>query len=234
MFITYNMFLGFVLVFSLCTSTVKSISSIQPTPTQYPTTTITIADATLIKPVDLRLVATPDYPVAAGQQVQLRCITEPLSQTITWSRYNLQNESWENVGSGADLVLTEPNESGQYRCETRNVLKSVSQYHTVYIVYMPTMGERLGKAAFALSVLNMIAIIAGLLWLCWQQFGDQLSALNAPKKDLPAPPVVTPKVLPPLGDCDGDVYMNYTSDTQAYTDLNPSHVAGDGLYSTLS
>ncbi|XP_012719942.2 uncharacterized protein LOC105927622 [Fundulus heteroclitus] len=185
-------------------------------------------------PVDLRIVATPDYPVAAGQQVQLRCITKPLSPAIMWSRYNLQNGSWENVGLGTDLVLTEPKESGRYRCEIRNDLKSMSQSHMVYIVYMPTMGERLGKAAFALSVLNMIAIVAGLLWLCWHQFGDQLSALNAPKKDLPAPPVVTPKVLPPLSGSDGDVYMNYTSDTQAYTDLNPSHVAGDGFYSTLS
>lgn len=161
----------------------------------------------------LHLVAIPDYPVAAGQKVQLICRTVIQRDFIIWSRYHLQNQSWETVGSGKELVLTKPKESGKYRCETHNVeAERVSQNHTVYIVSVSTTGENLGKAAFALSILILIAIIAGLLWLAWQTSGNKLSALNAPKKDVPPLPEVTPKVLPPIEDSD-DVYMNYTSTT---------------------
>lgn len=90
----------------------------------------------------LHLEAIPDYPVAAGQTVQLSC-KNISSQIITWSRFHLQNQSWENVGSGMVLTLTEPKQSGKYRCETHNVfnVKIMSQNHTVYIVSIPTIGQ---------------------------------------------------------------------------------------------
>lgn len=40
--------------------------------------------------------------------------------------------------------------------------------------------------------------------------------------------------LPQTSDADVDVYMNYTSSTQPYTDLNPSNLTGEDFYSSLS
>ncbi|MEQ2240690.1 hypothetical protein ILYODFUR_017798 [Ilyodon furcidens] len=96
-----------------------------------------------MKVVALNLVATPDYPVAAGQHVKLSCNTINPSQTITWRRYRLQIETWENVSVGNVLILTQPQESGKYQCETHNTLNVliVSQNHTVFIVYIPTTGR---------------------------------------------------------------------------------------------
>ncbi|XP_015234697.1 PREDICTED: uncharacterized protein LOC107087563 [Cyprinodon variegatus] len=233
------MLLGSVLFLSLCMITVKSqqltssTTSMPSTMTRLPTTTTAVPTTRMMDV--LHLEAIPDYPVAAGQTVQLSC-KNISSKIITWSRFHLQNQSWENVGSGMVLTLTEPKQSGKYRCETHNVfnVKSMSQNHTVYIVSIPTIGENLGKAAFALSVLIWIVIIAGVVWLCWQRFSNKLSALNAPKKDLPAPPEGIPKILPPNNDSDADVYMNYTSTKEDYSNLDPSNMTGDEFYSTLS
>lgn len=95
-------------------------------------------------PVDCpHLVATPDYPVAAGLTVELLCQTTIPSQNITWSRSHLQNESWEYVGSGKVLLLTEPKQTGTYRCEIRNngTVTCKSQNHAVYIVSISTAGQ---------------------------------------------------------------------------------------------
>ncbi|MED6283727.1 hypothetical protein CHARACLAT_011934 [Characodon lateralis] len=229
------MTLGFVLIFFLCTNTVTVQAGNLSSTTNYSTTMATTAELTTTM-VALNLVATPDYPVAAGQRVKLSCNTINPSQTITWQRYCLQIETWENVSMGNVLILTQPQESGKYRCETHNTwnVLIVSQNHTVFIVSIPTTGENVAKAALVLSVLILIAIIAGVLWLFWKRSNDDLSALNTPKKDVPAPSVVIPKVLPPKDDPDGDVYMNYTSTTQAYSDLNPANMTGDDCYSTLS
>ncbi|XP_047249015.1 uncharacterized protein LOC124884974 [Girardinichthys multiradiatus] len=230
------MTLGFVLIFFLCTSTVTVQAGMSSTENYSTTTATTSGLTTTMKLVALNLMATPDYPVAAGQRVKLSCNTTNPSQTITWQRYHLQSETWENVSMGNVLILTQPQESGKYRCETHNTLNVliVSQNHNVFIVSIPTTGENIGKAALVLSVLILIATIAGVLLLFWKRSNDDLSALNAPKKDVPAPSVVIPKVLPPKDDPDGDVYMNYTSTTQAYSDLNPANMTGDDCYSTLS
>ncbi|XP_043999417.1 uncharacterized protein LOC122846477 [Gambusia affinis] len=225
------MFLCF-LVFSLCASAVKSLTSNSPTTTSHPR----ITNSTQV-PVDCpHLVATPDYPVAAGLTVELLCQTTIPSQNITWSRSHLQNESWEYVGSGKVLLLTEPKQTGTYRCEIRNngTVTCKSQNHAVYIVSISTAGEKLGEAAFAFTILILIGIIAGLGWFCWERSGNKPSSSNAPKKNVPPPPEVIPKNFPQTSDADGDIYMNYTSSTQPYTDLNPSNLTGKDFYSTLS
>ncbi|XP_007561235.1 uncharacterized protein LOC103144275 [Poecilia formosa] len=231
------MFLCF-LVFSLCASTVKCVSTTSSTTTNLMSTTSTEAPTTIATtiPLDsLHLVATPDYPVAAGLTVELRCQTIIPPQNIIWSRYHLQNQSWENVGLGQVLLLTEPKQTGMYRCEIRiGNVERVSQIHAVYIVSISTAGENLGKAAFAFTILILIGIIAGLGWFFWERSGNKLSVLDAPKKDVPPPPEVIPKNLPQTNDADVDVYMNYTSNTEPYTDLNPSNLARDDFYSTLS
>lgn len=103
----------------------------------------TTAMKTTMKLGPLHLVATPDYPVDAGQEVKLYCRTVIQTQSIIWTRHHLQNQSWENVGSGNLLILTEPKESGKYRCEIHNIgtERRVSQNHTVYIVSISTTGQ---------------------------------------------------------------------------------------------
>lgn len=48
------------------------------------------------------------------------------------------------MGSGRDLTLTEPEESGQYHCRARSVhviaQESLSPRHTVFIVPLPATG----------------------------------------------------------------------------------------------
>ncbi|XP_027855628.1 uncharacterized protein LOC114133755 [Xiphophorus couchianus] len=228
------MFLCF-LVFSLCASTETSLTTNSPTKTSHPMTTTSTEEPKTTIPLDCpHLVATPDYPVAAGLTVELNCQTIIPSQNIIWSRSLLQNESWENVGSGKVLLLTEPKQTGTYRCEILNIGKCVSQNHDVYIVSIPTAGEKLGKAAFAFTIVILIGIIAGLGWFCWEKSGNKLRTSNAPKKDVPPPPEEIPKNLPQTSDADVDVYMNYTSSTQPYTDLNPSNLTGEDFYSSLS
>ncbi|XP_008398197.1 uncharacterized protein LOC103458863 isoform X2 [Poecilia reticulata] len=97
-----------------------------------------------------------------------------------------------------------------------------------------TEGEKLGKAAFAFTILILIGIIAGMGWFFWERSGNKLSTLDAPKKDVPPPSEVIPKNLPQTSDADVDVYMNYTSNAQPYTDLNPANLTRDDFYSTLS
>lgn len=108
------------------------------------------------------LVATPDYPVAAGLTVELSCQTIIPSQNIIWSRSLLQNESWENVGSGKVLLLTEPKQTGTYRCEILNIGKCVSQNHNVYIVSISTAGQMF-SGFFVCFLNNHFCIIT---WFC--------------------------------------------------------------------
>lgn len=85
----------------------------------------------------LQLVATPDYPVAAGQSVVLRCSSsiKPLSITFSW--HHLQNRTWKNVSVGSELILTKPQQSGLYRCQDCILY---SQNHTVYIISVNATG----------------------------------------------------------------------------------------------
>lgn len=97
-----------------------------------------ILDSSPDKLSPLQLVATPDYPVAAGQEVHLHCSAFNMP-IVTWSWQHLENQTWLEVGIGTDLTLTKPEQSGLYHCsaETKSLQKSVSPNHTVYIVSMP-------------------------------------------------------------------------------------------------
>lgn len=48
--------------------------------------------------------------------------------------------------------------------------------------HLVSLGEKLGKAAFAFTIVILIGIIAGLGWFCWERSGNKLSTSNAPKK----------------------------------------------------
>lgn len=107
------------------------------------------------------LVATPDYPVAAGQTVQLQCSAEPLSPNASpsyvWQR--LENDTWVAVSNGSDVTLAEPNQSGLYSCFDTRSRESVSQNHTVFIVAIPPTGwlcERLNSSCEQLELLDLI------------------------------------------------------------------------------
>lgn len=87
----------------------------------------------------LWVVATPDYPVAAGQKVSLYCSSSIISGTGTWSWERLRNQSWEKQGNSRELILTKPEQSGEYRC-CSSVVNCANQTHTVYIISTQTTG----------------------------------------------------------------------------------------------
>lgn len=91
-------------------------------------------------PSSVELLATPDYPVAAGQRVSLHCSASysPASTVWIWERH--ENQTWQEVGSGTDLILTEPEQSGEYRCRAMRSIFVTSNSHTVYIVSMHATG----------------------------------------------------------------------------------------------
>ncbi|KAM6912242.1 uncharacterized protein FYW49_010754 [Xenentodon cancila] len=183
----------------------------------------------------LQLEATPDNPVAAGQRVHLHCSAFPMSAFATWSWQRQQNQTWKEVAVGRELILTEPQQSGAYRChaESRLSQRSVSQTHTVLIVSMKTtVGENLGIAAFVLFLLVLISIIAGLIGLGWQRVGDTATPASDRVNGVPGPEVTSNGCFPQVN-CDGDVYINYTSNNHAYSDLDPTSVTADSFYSTL-
>ncbi|CAK6971496.1 uncharacterized protein LOC118337591 [Scomber scombrus] len=132
----------------------------------------------------LQLIAEPDYPVAAGQSVHLHCMASTMPRVVSWSWQRRENQTWQKVGSGRDLTLTEPDQSGQYRCYAMsNSFQRVSPEHTVYIISThATVGEKLGIAAFVISLLSFIINFAVMSWLGWQRFSDKLSTSNTPAK----------------------------------------------------
>ncbi|XP_038585130.1 uncharacterized protein LOC119910542 [Micropterus salmoides] len=215
-------------LFFLCESTVTVLTN-----KSQGLTTVAAED----KLSPLQLVATPDYPVAAGQEVHLHCSAFNMP-IVTWSWQHLENQTWLEVGIGTDLTLTKPEQSGLYHCsaETKSLQKSVSPNHTVYIVSMPaaTAGENLGIAAFTISLLALIINLAILFWLCWQRLGDPLvTTSSTAAKGIPGPENL-PKGGLPQADSDRDVYMNYTNTNRAYTDLGSTHKNEDNVYSVLS
>lgn len=93
----------------------------------------------------VKIVAKPDYPVAAGQVVLLYCSSAPVSLSVNWTWLHLlQDKSWKVVGFEKQLTLTKPEESGQYQCkaETQMQMKQ-SQIYTVCIVSFQAAGWQL-------------------------------------------------------------------------------------------
>ncbi|XP_071354808.1 uncharacterized protein [Trachinotus anak] len=225
------MLLGFFLLFFFCESTVTFLTTNRPnfTSLSIPSTTVT----EMLSP--LQAVATPDYPVAAGQTVNLHCSAFTMPKYVNWSWQHLENLTWQHVGSGRDLTLTQPKQSGLYRCCAKTwFLQHVSRNLTVYIIAMqPTVGENLGIAAIVLSLLALIITLTILVWLSWQRFGGTLTTSNTAAKGFPGPEKA-PKGDFQQTESDGDVYMNYTSTNQAYTNLDPTNMTGDNVYSSLS
>lgn len=92
-------------------------------------------------PSSVQLLATPDYPVAAGQRVSLHCSASHIRASIIWTWQREVNQSWQTVGNGTDLILTEPEQSGLYRCCGMRWMSLVaSNSHAVYIVSMHATG----------------------------------------------------------------------------------------------
>nr|XP_046269638.1 uncharacterized protein LOC124072336 [Scatophagus argus] len=227
--------LSYLLLFFFFNSTVKSWNttfSTVPTTSPLETTNSTSAEEDVLS--FLQLVATPDYPVAAGQKVNLHCSTLDASDDLIWSWQRLENQTWKKVGSGRDVTLTEPEQSGLYSCCAEfQSSRIMSSNHTVYIVAIhATVGEKLGTAAFILSILALIINLAIVFWLGWKRPGDPLTTSNTVAKGFPTPEK-SPKGDLPKIDNDGDVYINYTHTNSAYTDLDTT-ITEDNLYSVLS
>ncbi|XP_049451620.1 uncharacterized protein LOC125900575 [Epinephelus fuscoguttatus] len=234
------MLLSFFLLFILCESTVKSLTTTTWPPTHLFTTEISITTNAVTveeKLSPLQVVATPDYPVAAGQRVELYCSAYAMPDTVMWIWKHLQNKTWQEVGYSRDLTLTKPEQSGLYRCCAKSQLtqKNVtSPDHQVYIISMQaTAAENLGVAAFFFSLLALIMNFAILFWLCWQRFGPTQTSSNTAAKGFPGPEKSSKGGVQQT-EMDGDVYMNYTNTSQDYTDLDPSNATVDNVYSSLS
>ncbi|XP_034714885.1 uncharacterized protein LOC117936165 [Etheostoma cragini] len=225
--------LSFFLLFFLCKRQVKSTTTLPKTYVSSPNISETTAKEEKLSP--LQLVATPDYPVAAGQKVDLHCRAFTIPVSVMWSWQRMENQIWQDVGTDRDMMtLTKPEQSGLYRCRGKSNFTQrsvVSSNHTVYIISVTaTVGEQLGIAAFVLSLLALSINFAVLFWLGWQRVGAT-STINIPAKGFPGPEK-SPKGGLPQIESDRDVYMNYTS--QAYCDLDPTSVSVDNLYSSLS
>ncbi|XP_029350340.1 uncharacterized protein LOC115036327 isoform X2 [Echeneis naucrates] len=183
----------------------------------------------------LQAVAMPDYPVAAGQTVQLHCSAFQILTFANWSWQHLENRVWHQVGSERDLILTEPEQSGLYRCWAKTLNSElVSHNLTVYIIDMPpTAGEKLGIAAVVLSLLALFITLPILVWFVMQRYGGTFTSFKTPPKDIQGLEK-TSKGSFPSTERDGNVYMNYTSTNQAYTNLDPIKMTEDNTYSSLS
>ncbi|KAF6725059.1 hypothetical protein FQA47_006202 [Oryzias melastigma] len=191
-------------------------------------TTETVTTAKEIQP-GVQLLASPDYPVSEGQRVQLQCkLLSGSTVSVDWQV--LKGQTWREVDSDGELILTKPEQSGVYRCQAGS---NWSQNHTVSIVAIKTsMGEVLGIAAFVLSLLVLITIIAGLLLVVYQRIGSPKTPSSPAVKEKDPGPKFEPKGDFPTEDGDGD-YMNYTGKNSAYTDLDPSSLSADNEYSTV-
>ncbi|XP_028251763.1 uncharacterized protein LOC114427747 [Parambassis ranga] len=222
------MLLGYILLF-LIDNTVKS-------QTTHPITTTSVHTPTQMLP-PLQLVANPDYPVAAGQKIILQCSALTILENVTWFWQRQQNHTWADVGTGMELSLTEPKQSGEYRCgaKRQSAEPSLSPSHTVYIIFTrASAGENLGIAAFVLSLLALMIIIAMILWMGWQALNLTIKTSITADKGFPGPEALSNKGTPRINS-DQDVYMNYISNNQQnYTDLDPSSMTGDAVYSSLS
>lgn len=201
------------------------------TPTSN-TTTVTLP------PVKLYLSAIPDYPVSEGQTVALHCREIPVPDKVIWKWKKLDvtgdNDTWTEVGSGPELSLTRPEQSGQYRCWAQSLSTEFneSNVHTVYIVSVHTTAvDHLGIAGFVFSLLAFILNLAVVFWLLWQRF-SATPTLPSTTKDHS----ITNKAMDVArqAESEQDMYMNYTCTDEDYTDLNPSTSNENSVYSSLS
>lgn len=89
----------------------------------------------------LEIVARPDYPVAAGEEIHLNCSAPPILMPVNWSWLHLQDKRWKSVGFEKELTLTKPEDSGVYYCQATHLSKmSQSQNYTIYIVSVQATG----------------------------------------------------------------------------------------------
>ncbi|XP_019743744.1 uncharacterized protein LOC109526729 [Hippocampus comes] len=162
----------------------------------------------------LQLTATPDYPVAVGQK---------------------EEERWQEVAKGRTLILSEPRESGLYRCfAQRNLTESVSPSHAVLIISIHAIAN-VGITALVLSLLALIMNIAVMFWLGWQRLRGEESPANMETKGFPKAEKKDPKggPGPPQAENEGHVYMNYSSTNLTYTELDPTGGTENNTYSVL-
>ncbi|XP_077415727.1 uncharacterized protein LOC144044899 [Vanacampus margaritifer] len=180
----------------------------------------------------LQLTATPDYPVAAGQKVSLHCSAPNLTAYDNWYWQRQGKETWKRVAEGDNLTLSEPQQSGMYRClAQRSLIESVSPNHTVLIISFHTT-DNVAITALVLSFLALIMNIAVMFWLGWQRLGDKATPANTGANGF-SRAGKEPKGGLPQAENDGHVYMNYSSTNLTYTDLDAQTVVADSTYSVL-
>ncbi|KAM9842216.1 uncharacterized protein ACBR49_013665 [Aulostomus maculatus] len=160
----------------------------------------------------------------------MHCSASTTLDSISWFWERMENQTWHRVGFSRNLTVTEPQESGLYRClAERWSSQSASPHHMVYIVSVhATVAENLGIAGLIFSLLALMINGTILLWLGFRKLPTSTSSTGAG---------FPPPVEAPNGDLpqhDGDVYINYTNTNQAYTDLNPVTMTGDNIYSSVS
>ncbi|KAG7224135.1 hypothetical protein INR49_019870, partial [Caranx melampygus] len=218
------------LLFCICARGVTS-TSFPPVYSDTTTTAMTTA-TTEAAYLYVRAMASPEYPVAAGQTVKLYCSFVTNMPTVSWYWQYQIKETWQDFGNMMNLTLTEPNQTGTYRCYAKaESIGEMSNTVTVYIVAMqPTVGDNLGIAAIVLSVLALIMAITILIWWGLQKYGGTMTTTNTAVKGFPEPGKIPKGDFPQTGG-DGDVYMNYTSTSQAYTNLDPTNMTADNIYS---
>ncbi|KAL2099379.1 hypothetical protein ACEWY4_005859 [Coilia grayii] len=166
-----------------------------------------------------------------GQKVTLRCeaCTEPPSSAWRWERQE-ENGSWKEVGTGQELVLSKMEESGVYLCHAMPFNVTSLEYEVYFFSTHHSVMGSLAVAALFMSLLVLLLFIALVLWL-W------LSGRVRERPD-PNPGPTEPKNYGESA-CDspvdeGDIYMNTVEIEKAYSDLNPSFMAGDQSYDTLA
>lgn len=213
--------------------------------TSFPSVTYTTEATTPTRTTEARvatvhLKAEPDYPVTEGITVHLYCNAVPEPPSISWSWRHFVNQTWWDVSNKTELTLSKPEQSGPYQCRTRSRFTGwiSSQTYTVYIIAMhpraySSLAGNLGIAAFALVVLILLIILAVFSWLGWKRFGNKLNTPTTASTGFPGP-VKSPKAGVQQTNDDGDVYMNYTSTNQNYSDLDPARMTDENVYSSLS
>ncbi|CAB1461113.1 unnamed protein product [Pleuronectes platessa] len=97
----------------------------------------------------------------------------------------------------------------------------------------PAETGNLGMPGFVLALLALIVSLSVLCWLGWERLRGTQPPSNTAAKGFPAPVKAQKGGLPPAQG-DGDVYMNYTSPNQDYSNLDPVNMTGDNMYSSLS
>ncbi|CAN9502500.1 unnamed protein product [Ophioblennius macclurei] len=213
----------------------KASTLTPPTNTTQRTQVITTPE---VRISSVQLSGTPQYPVAAGQRVSLNCSVPLGPKTIYWSwSHQRFNNIWHTLDVNvSELILTEPEQSGEYRCIARSPggQRRNSITHRVLIISIQTTAwEKLGVAAFVISIAILIIGLVILFWILSQRVHQEATASSTAAKSFPTPGMTSKGVLPEKG-MESDVYMNYTNSNPGYSDLDLSSVTEDNVYSSLS